>query len=898
MHEGEVIIIMKIRLATLSQPAADFNDKMLDWGICGLVALAAKGSVLIYHGTKEDLRYLQTIELGAKETLDCLKFHPTRTILAMACDLGIVFWDEKTNETTVGLKIDGVEALEWKDDFLVILRRNRTVSVFDFELKKVIWKLDLEAECNTISIDPFAPFRALFSCSKEPSFIVVESTSIQKQPNNRGERSFITGSDGLVRCFFHPEVSDLLVVVCPAKVMIYEMQTKSVKIIISNESSAVTFKSVAVSPFDVRSIHVLESDATISVFKWNGTEYIKMKDLKFIRELSGACAICTSKLFQHYYICYSPNNGLSLLRSGSKKTFVIKTASFVPISFNCYDCKDELICLGTSAGEIWILNCETAEAVCKFFIDSSGVKSVRFQNRNLVHFMGEVVTGTLNIQARSIKRYDTRSGPALRLYVSDELAIFVHGSSVIGIVKDGVEKPVVLDCKIWLLTPQSGRTAATCFRGDNPNFAVVSTARELLIYSCLSTKPVLSIPIPEEIAGIVSVAWKGDKLVVVDQSGFTFIHDFDFGNSKTFMASPNVHNIAFSGSDILFLLRNGELLLYKSQKWSKCPLFISGFRATDNGLIVVHGQSPVLRLITTEWKSARTVKQTIASDVERLQCASRKILNLETKTLKTIADVFIHSGFLFEAVIVRIIDRFLGGKTLSMKYAMFGGVEEAKERLEFLVNMLEGSSLKIVLFKAGLHAINHDIKGVAETLLKMDTKEESYLLAAIAGSLLSQETLTEPVRENMKMIATSLFANDTSSDLPFLLLVLCGFETLAAQYLQDMNKWDRSIEVLKSLPLSDTTKSFIRKCAYHYFNNESYEMAAALFASIGDFHPLLCILVTLDKPCLAFHIMMYLDSIDAITEFNDNTSNTHVPFYELELVRQQIIQKSEPFLTT
>lgn len=886
---------MNVRVGTLSQPAAVFNDKMLDWGICGLAGVAATASVLIYRATKHDLKYLQTIELGPKENVVCLKFHPMRTVLAIASESGIVFWDGETNEKSFNLKMENITALEWKDDFLVILRKEKHVHVFDFETKKLVWKVDLELKCRTIAIDPFSPFRVLFACSKETGFIVLESPDVRTQPNDKGELNYITIPDHLVNCTFHPQARDLIIIVCSSKIIMYELHTKSVKVIISNESSATTFISVAVSPFDVRSLHVLHSDATVSVFKWDGTVYLKKKDLKFVRELSSDCSICASKLFQHYYICYSPKNGLNLLRSGSTKTFVIKTASFVPFNYTCFDCIDNLVCLGTATGEICVIDCESAEVTCKFFIHESGIISVRFQNRDTVHFMGEIITGTVNIKDRIVKRYDPKSGPAIRLYASDEIAVLVHGPSVIGIINGGVETPIILDCKIWLLTPQIGRTPATCFRGDNPNIAVVpSSKRELLIYSTRSSKPVLNIRLPHEIECITALAWNGDKLVVADQSGFIFIHDFDFGNSKSISATTGIRSVAFTKSDLLFLSRNGDLCLYKGQKWDKCPINVARFRVTNSGSILFQGQNPILRLIKTDWKSACTVRQTIPSSTERLKSASRQILNLEGKTLKKISDVFVHAGFLFEAAVVRIVDRFLGGQKLPMKYAMFGGVEEAKYRNDFLVNMVDGSSLKVSLFTAGLHAINHDMTRVSQAFLNMNHTEESYVLAALAGSLLSQEALTESAKQKMKLIAISMFTTVPSSDLPFILLVLCGFETTAVQYLQDLGMWDRSMEILKSLPLDDTTKPYIRKCAYHYYTEEKYEMACLLFASIGDFHPLLCILITIDKPCLAFHLMMYLDSIDAISELKDDVYNT---FYELELVRQQIIQKSEPYLT-
>jgi hypothetical protein len=234
---------------------------------------------------------------------------------------------------------------------------------------------------------------------------------------------------------------------------------------------------------------------------------------------------------------------------------------------------------------------------------------------------------------------------------------------------------------------------------------------------------------------------------------------------------------------------------------------------------------------------------------------------------------------------------------MPLKYSIYGGKEEMVAKLSFLASVLSAQSLESGMFLLSLKIKLHDLNGVSDVLLNLNPDEEFYLVSAMAGSLLTLESIPESAKELMRMTAISLFAKKNFGHAARLLL-LCGMDLTAAQYLQEYGLWEESLEILKAMDMSEETRPLLRRCAHYYLDNDKPEFAARILASIGDFHPVLAILLMIGKPFLAFHLMMYLDSIGEIKEYNEDMSKYHVQFCEMQILREQIIQKSEEYMMT
>jgi hypothetical protein len=387
-----------------------------------------------------------------------------------------------------------------------------------------------------------------------------------------------------------------------------------------------------------------------------------------------------------------------------------------------------------------------------------------------------------------------------------------------------------------------------------------------------------------------AMAWTGNLLVISDENGVVVVHDFEFQTQQRFTALPRIVKIEFSGSDLFFLTKEGILGHFRAKtplgKWSG----VMDFAVSRSGAVFTKlASNRIKRLLPQGGQMTRA----IAPIGHRLVRVSAKILNMLTKTPRAILKQYQEAGLLFEATLWRVIDWFFTRKRLSLKLAVFGGGAEVENRLRYRLRCLSPSdSVEAVI---ALQARLHDVQAMSETLTKMSPADNRFLLGAIAGALLATGNVNERTTEMLKMAAVSLFANQKTEE-GAVLLQLCGLDLTAVQYLQDTGHWQEALEILKLQEPNAMVLSLIRKCAHHWLDHGQEQSALLLFASLGDFHPLLAILVMLGNPCAAFHVMMYLDSQGPIREYTDEGSTAVVPIIPMELLRQQIIQQSEPFL--
>jgi hypothetical protein len=283
----------------------------------------------------------------------------------------------------------------------------------------------------------------------------------------------------------------------------------------------------------------------------------------------------------------------------------------------------------------------------------------------------------------------------------------------------------------------------------------------------------------------------------------------------------------------------------------------------------------------------------IAPSGRRLAAVSAQILNMARKTPRGIAKQYEGAGFLFEATLWRVIDRFFNGKPLPLKLALFGRREEVLERIRYRLRFLSAAeSVEAVI---ALQARLHDVTAVSNTLTRMSPADGRFLLGAIAGALLSEGQVNERTTELLKMAAVSLFASQKAEE-GTLLLQLCGLDLTAVQYLQDIGNWDEALEILKTQEANESIRVMLRKCAHHFLDDHQEEVALLVFASLGDFHPLLAILLMLRRPCTAFHVMLHLDSLGSVCDYEEDCSKYKVQIESLEVLRRKIIEQSEQFL--
>jgi hypothetical protein len=872
------------RFSGFSSPLPNIGANCLDWAPCGLAAVAAERSVLIYRATKSELYYLMTVDLGRSNPV-WISFHSNDPLLAIADDKHelLIFSCESTHLSTEAKLGGRINVIRWKNNVLLILKKSRVLQAWDFSKHQSVWKVDLDSEFSTFSVDPFTPFRIILS-SASGGFIIVTSSSADQCPRGRGDSNSVSGAS-VIDCFFHPQVAGLVVLVMSGRLSFYEINTRSLTFLRLEESPVVSISAALFSQFDNSEMFVQFSDASLCLYR----DLQEKCTMKFKRELPGRCSACISPVHRHRYLTYSILNGLALVKASKSHGFVIKIAPFVPVHVTCFDCFNDWIAAGTETGELWMVHCETADIKLRRSLSQSAIVQLKFQTAKLAHFVSERESGSYNFETRELRKFRA----AVDLKTSDNLAILVHSNQAIGIVLDGRERPFILTQPMIDVVAQTGTTPATLFAGNNPNFAILSQSGCISVYSSRSSKSVLSFKGPAELVRPSAIAWSGNSFALGDESGAVVLHDFEYGTDRQFNAMPDIARIEFCGNDLLVLSRTGTLGLLKGRtcvhRWNG----VRGFVVSRSGRIFAMSEIGQVKTLVSPAAAAIERVNLIGSRDQRLNLLTARILNSDDKSPLFISGVYEESGFLFESILWRTIDRFFDGKPLSLKWALFGKRDEIVASLKYRQRfILASQSIEAVI---GLQARLHDLRGISRTFLTMSPENQNFVSYAIAGSLLTGDPVSDGPRETLQIAAVSLLALRKYTQ-GTILLQLCGLDLTAVRYLQDGGHWEESLEIVRTMGVNADTRQLVRRAAHVLLDRGDKSAAMLLFASLGDFHPVLAVLGMDGNACAAFHLMMFLDSRGTIAEYDEDTTKFHIQFCEMEILRQQIVQKAEKYM--
>jgi hypothetical protein len=567
MHHG--------RFSRFSSPLANIGANCLDWAPYGLAALAAQHSVLVYSATKFDLLYLMTIDLGRSNPVS-VSFHSNDPLLAIADDKHelLMFNCESANLSTEAKLGERINVIRWKSNVLLILKKSRVLQAWDSLRHHFLWKVDLESEFSTFSVDSFMPFRIVLSSSTSGGFTIVSSPSADQCPRGSSDCNSMSGTS-VIECLFHPQMADLVVLVMLGQLWFYEINTRSLTHVTLEESAVVGINAALFSPFDNSEMVIQFSDASLCLYR----DLQEKRKMKFTRELPGKCSACISPVYRHRYLTYSILNGLALVKVSKSRGFVTKTAAFVPVHVTCFDCFGPWIGAGTETGELWMIHCQTAEIALRTRLSKGPIVQVKFQTDKLVHFLGERESGSYNFETRELRKFRA----AVDLKTSDDLGILVHSNQAIGLVLDGRERPFILNQPMIDVVAQTGRTPATLFAGNSPNFAVLSQNGCISVYSTRSSKSVLSFKGPVELLRPSTIAWSGNSFALGDESGAVVLHDFEYGTDRQFNTIPDITRIEFCGNDLLVLSRTGTLGLFRGRNCIHRWNGIRGFVMSRSG---------------------------------------------------------------------------------------------------------------------------------------------------------------------------------------------------------------------------------------------------------------------------------------------------------------------------
>ena len=620
---------------------------------------------------------------------------------------------------------------------------------------------------------------------------------------------------------------------------------------------------------------------------------------------------------------------------------------FVPTSISSFDSTENCITVfGTSYGSVIIINCidGSVQSIYNVSQNYSKVSQVKIANSQIIYWVTGDNSGIIDLNSKKVKLFDKkRAGSVLSSAFSNDIIVFQRDKFVVSCNKSNnlinhankvIEKPIFFDSQILAICAQHKSTATTISMfGNKSCFAVLLKNNQIHFFNEDCDSPILRLRSPEFLTIPISIAWKQNVFVTADINGHFIFYDFEYKSSRTENCPfGNLSKIEFEKEENgLFLHSNENAKLgFFTDSVSVCNYPVHSFSSSSDGLVTILTTGNVIKiLLLRNWEPLINVAQSNLSKIfsSEDETLLRIIKTLNEKNYKNLdirsrIDLAIiesaENGLLFASELLVIIKRyimnFIGHDdfSLPLKFSIYSpNNQEMLARNKFrslLINQYENP--KNVILSALLYMQTGDIDSARECLLTLSSNIAArcidnsdfnssiyntsfYAICALSASLLGSELNVSSISV-LKGISINLFdANDITAAL-FLLTVIHS-EILSAQILQERELWDESIKILKlifnkSQDQKDfsTCKSLLRKAAHYFLDHGNLQKAIFLFASLGDFHPVLSILSQNDMDFLGYIILDIFGDTLTIDDYDADTSYNEITFESLEFLIKKI----------
>lgn len=417
-----------IRLTTIPPPMNDFSKKCIDWGSCGICAVAAKNSVLLYYTdmTNYNISLLCVVEFSMCNIF-ALKFHNDKPILAISRDSGLLIYDCQEGKTKSGLtgEIPALYQIEWCGDILIgfskpnllfaiqIFPPNNSSPVPNNENDRlsnatnitpnpslprcqIIWKFEMKGDFKGISIDPFSRFRIL-AYSNDNSFSIYHSDNSLTAPHFILSSSL---SSSILDAQFHPQISDIIFILTnDSAVISFEIQTQSTFFLIQEPNSLIRFEQLIFQYQNFHDFFIICSDSSIISYetidnrifqkRYWGSQVVKslrsfQQSFDENKRIHEKCFLLSNFLFDDTFLLYSKKAGLSLMKSSSHlfeaanrndfSEFIVSFNNITPHKITAFDTYRNNVGYGTAEGDIYIIDSILAKVKFHFHFGDQVVK--------------------------------------------------------------------------------------------------------------------------------------------------------------------------------------------------------------------------------------------------------------------------------------------------------------------------------------------------------------------------------------------------------------------------------------------------------------------------------------------------------------------------------------------
>ena len=905
----------QLRLSFFPVPLNVFSNDLISWGSVGVLALAAKSSVMFYKATPGCFSYLRSLEMPDQADPVILAFHGESPVLAIADSLRRVHLFDCVTAQFVGRTRQLLDPtcfvdMKWCDDILVCLLSSNHVVAVDFWSNevdegavhsRVLWRIDVAQKMDRLVVDENSSFRLMLLEKRNRGIMILESGSAKQPPRPPFVTQGLSGNECLVDACFHPHFKDMVMLLFEGVMVVMGLKSRELKTVISESNPA--FWRVIPSYNDHRLVTVQTTDNAFITYR--------MVDGKFEFERVGGCLyrrdalgkqypamVAFNKHFREYFISVTPTCGLLMMKMVRNNPVAIRRGPVQPRRVTCFDFLDGVSLFGLLSGDIMFVRNSDGCVLNMFNVSRDPVLEVHFFNTRKILWITKTVSGTIDLEQKEVVTIDSRAGPPNAASVSEKIAVTRRGKFTVGLLRvdESSETNVAFDDEIIALTTQWKRTSATIERmkDDGPCYVVLLRNRQLHFFAGKGQKPRLILRCSDDLTRPVSVSWKMSLLTTADISGRLLFYDFDCNESKMVVCPfGNIKNVEFERNGTgLFVHSHDNKLAYYSQQFDLCKTLVANFSMTGGGMVMI--QSPdgsVSLMMIREWTPLVRIAQ--ASLLVVVKSEEERILNVldQARDFDSAISAACENGLFFMETLLRVAKRYIDGGSLPLQYSNYGGSEEATESYRVQSLFLKGAinnthSLYYGLF---LRTMLNDLEGAKNAILDYSDSKELFPIFALAAALLGAELNATSVGI-LKATAISMIENrDYYSGCA--LLCVAGAHKIAVEQLQDKGMWDTSIAMLKVLPSSPITKRLLRRAAHQYLDDGLDRKSLMTFASIGDFHAVLAILSLRKDKLIAYVFLKLLEGSQHLTEYDGDMTPFVHHFSSLDTVEALIKDK-------
>lgn len=832
-------------------------------------------------------------------SITSLRFHPSTNQLAVGNSRGTVFLFDIHKRTVIARASstsrddDSISSLQWNNNELYVLYKSQKLSCLSYSptfsdtTKQLshfvcLWTISLPAPYTRMSLDPQNHDKILLSGSGA-AFSVFKLSETGGPPTTTLKLVTLNGAGDVNDASWSIHLPNYIFLLTDTELFIFDTATQGITAITQHKRSASSFSTLMQFATNDKKMIIFHKSGTMSVLK---VEIPPFK-VSFAHEI-------TYKHRNQTYINYAKDSGnddyvilwfvpLGLCTFDINKERTVSMCQLEASGITSFDTDGISIVYGTKKGNVIYSDLFDLERGSIFNVSNDSVTFVSLcpaRNRIFWHTPSRI--GVVDLTRNQNQLFSSRASPVTKAVGSFQGCLIVQRApSVLGIFIDDIERPILLS------------TAAIdfCFNESNASFdegefAILHENKDVIFYKYNSKTYTPSFKLQKAFSSNstpICIAWKDHIVVIGTLEGNVNAYQFveKEGKKKIVLSANNlfshsIKKLTVSERTIFGLTSENELFVNVKEPIF-CNMKVVQFYPVSPELVLTLSPSGYLQFLTSP-KFSQLSKQS-------------KLLPLPSEQLfltEKLKDPTKEHYFTIEA---RDIWSILHNQVPLRLKAMAAASDDSAVYEEIVYTLLNQSNVdpskKMELsFPALLYA--NRFTEASDALLAVDVNEDRFLYCILLASLAIgfDKKIGEKQKTRLKMSALALLTSEKFDD-GAMLLRLARLDKAAVEYLLESQQLEIAMRFVRSSLEGEEKKEMMLRCGGFLLQKGNMRRAALFFAGCGEFHPLLFVMLNMQKIPDAFFIKRYAVKNNLMKPLSENMSKavgTIMPLDELSHV--------------